>query len=209
MLIGVIADDFTGASDIANTLAKGGLATSQYLGVPGRAAASEVEAGVVSLKSRSIPAQDAVAASLEALRWLQAQGCRQFVFKYCSTFDSTPEGNIGPVAEALADALGVKGVVVCPAFPATGRTVYQGHLFVGDRLLNESGMREPPADADDRRRHPSLAAPADPVRGRPRPGRRRGRRGPPRLRRDAGGRRRGDGRGPRQHRPGVRGRAAR
>jgi uncharacterized protein YgbK (DUF1537 family) len=155
VLIGVIADDFTGASDIANTLAKGGLVTSQYLGVPGRAAAPEVEAGVVSLKSRSIPARDAVAASLEALRWLQAQGCRQFVFKYCSTFDSTPEGNIGPVAEALADALGARGVVVCPAFPTMGRTVYQGHLFVGDRLLNESGMEHHPltpmTDADIRR----------------------------------------------------------
>jgi uncharacterized protein YgbK (DUF1537 family) len=155
VLIGVIADDFTGASDIANTLAKGGLATSQYMGVPGGAAAPEVEAGVVSLKSRSCPAGDAVAASLDALQWLQAQGCRQIVFKYCSTFDSTPEGNIGPVAEALAHALDVKGVVVCPAFPAMGRTVYQGHLFVGDRLLNESGMEHHPltpmTDADIRR----------------------------------------------------------
>jgi uncharacterized protein YgbK (DUF1537 family) len=155
VLIGVIADDFTGASDIANTLAKGGLATAQYLGVPRVEAAEEVEAGVVSLKSRSIPAAEAVAASLEALWWLQAQGCRQIVFKYCSTFDSTPEGNIGPVAEALADALGVKGVVVCPAFPATGRTVYQGHLFVGDRLLSESGMQNHPltpmTDPDIRR----------------------------------------------------------
>ena len=160
MLIGVIADDFTGASDIANTLAKGlpgqgGLVTAQYLGVPGAGAAREVEAGVVSLKSRSIPAEEAVAASLEALCWLQAQGCRQFVFKYCSTFDSTPEGNIGPVAEALADALGVKGVVACPAFPAMGRTVYQGHLFVGDVLLSESGMEHHPltpmTDADLRR----------------------------------------------------------
>jgi 3-dehydrotetronate 4-kinase len=155
VLIGVIADDFTGASDIANTLAKGGLVTSQYMGVPGGDAAAEVEAGVVSLKSRSCPAGDAVAASLKALHWLQAQGCRQIVFKYCSTFDSTPEGNIGPVAEALADALGVKGVVVCPAFPAMGRTVYQGHLFVGDRLLNESGMQDHPltpmTDADIRR----------------------------------------------------------
>ena len=109
----------------------------------------------MSLKSRSVPVEDAVAASLEALHWLKAQGCRQFVFKYCSTFDSTPEGNIGPVAEALADALGVKGVVVCPAFPAMGRTVYQGHLFVGDRLLNESGMQNHPltpmTDADIRR----------------------------------------------------------
>jgi uncharacterized protein YgbK (DUF1537 family) len=155
LLIGVIADDFTGASDIANTIAKGGLATSQYMGVPGSAAAPEVEAGVVSLKSRSIPVGEAVAASLEALHWLRAQGCRQFVFKYCSTFDSTPEGNIGPVAEALADALAVKGVVVCPAFPAMRRTVYQGHLFVGDRLLNESGMQNHPltpmTDADIRR----------------------------------------------------------
>jgi uncharacterized protein YgbK (DUF1537 family) len=160
VLIGVIADDFTGASDIANTLAKGlpgqgGLVTSQYMGVPRGAAAAEVEAGVVSLKSRSVGVEDAVAASLEALHWLKAQGCRQVVFKYCSTFDSTPEGNIGPVAEALADALDVKGVVACPAFPAMGRTVYQGHLFVGDRLLNESGMQDHPltpmTDADIRR----------------------------------------------------------
>jgi uncharacterized protein YgbK (DUF1537 family) len=160
VLIGVIADDFTGASDIANTLAKGlpgrgGLVTSQYMGVPQGAADPEVEAGVVSLKSRSIPVADAVASSLAALDWLQAQGCRQFVFKYCSTFDSTPEGNIGPVAEALADALDVKGVVACPAFPAAGRTVYQGHLFVGDALLNESGMQNHPltpmTDADIRR----------------------------------------------------------
>jgi uncharacterized protein YgbK (DUF1537 family) len=160
VLIGVIADDFTGAGDIANTLAKGlpgqgGLATAQYVGVPRGDAAAEVEAGVVSLKSRSIPAREAVDASLHALRWLQAQGCRQFVFKYCSTFDSTPEGNIGPVAEALADALGVKGVVACPAFPAMGRTVYQGHLFVGDALLSESGMQSHPltpmTDPDIRR----------------------------------------------------------
>jgi uncharacterized protein YgbK (DUF1537 family) len=160
MLIGVIADDFTGASDIANTLAnglpgQGGLVTTQYMGVPQGTAGSEVEAGIVSLKSRSVPVEDAVASSLAALDWLKAQGCRQFVFKYCSTFDSTPVGNIGPVAEALADALEVKGVVACPAFPAMGRTLYQGHLFVGDRLLNESGMQNHPLtpmrDADIRR----------------------------------------------------------
>jgi 3-dehydrotetronate 4-kinase len=149
VLIGVIADDFTGASDIAHTLAKGllgqgGLLTSQYMGVPRGAADPEIEAGVVSLKSRSVPVADAVAASLDALQWLKAQGCRQVVFKYCSTFDSTPEGNIGPVAEALADALDVKGVAACPAFPAMGRTVYQGHLFVGDVLLSESGMQNHP-----------------------------------------------------------------
>jgi len=155
MLLGVVADDFTGASDIANTLARGGLATTQFLGIPDAAAPSSCEAGVVALKSRSIPAQQAVSQSLAALKWLQAQGCRQFVFKYCSTFDSTPRGNIGPVGEAMALALGVAGVAACPAFPATGRTVFQGHLFVGDRLLSESSLRNHPlnpmTDADLRR----------------------------------------------------------
>jgi uncharacterized protein YgbK (DUF1537 family) len=160
MLIGVIADDFTGASDIANTLAKGlpdqgGLRTVQYLGVPEEAAARDVEAGVIALKSRSISAELAVEQSLDAMHWLLAQGCQQIVFKYCSTFDSTPEGNIGPVGEALAAALEVSGVVACPAFPGAGRTVYQGHLFVNDRLLNESGLQNHPlnpmTDADIRR----------------------------------------------------------
>lgn len=160
MLLGVIADDFTGASDIANTIAcgdgeSGGLITSQYMGIPDYNAAPSVEAGVISLKSRSVPTADAVAQSLEALRWLKAQGCRQIVFKYCSTFDSTPQGNIGPVAQALAAELNVTGVVVCPAFPRAGRTIYQGHLFVHDRLLNESGMQNHPltpmTDADIRR----------------------------------------------------------
>ena len=155
MLLGVVADDFTGASDIANTLARGGLATTQFLGIPAGAAAGPCEAGVVALKSRSIPAQQAVNQSLAALKWLQAQGCRQFVFKYCSTFDSTSRGNIGPVGEAMARMLGVAGVVACPAFPATGRTVFQGHLFVGDRLLSESSLRDHPlnpmTDSDLRR----------------------------------------------------------
>lgn len=160
MLLGVIADDFTGAGDIANTLAKGlpgngGLDVRQYLGVPSGTAPENVEVAVISLKSRSIPAAEAVAQSLAALDWLKAQGCRQFVFKYCSTFDSTPQGNIGPVGEALAEALSVKGVVVCPAFPTVGRTVHQGHLFVNDRLLSESGMRDHPltpmTDPDIRR----------------------------------------------------------
>jgi uncharacterized protein YgbK (DUF1537 family) len=160
VLLGVIADDFTGASDIANTIAKGlppsgGLRTAQFLGVPKTAASADVEAGVVALKSRTIPAQAAVAQSLEALDWLLAQGCRQIVFKYCSTFDSSREGNIGPVGEALAAALDVKGVVACPAFPGAGRTVYMGHLFVHDRLLSESGMQNHPltpmTDPDIRR----------------------------------------------------------
>jgi len=160
MLIGVIADDFTGASDIANTLAKGvppegGLRTAQYAGLPNQPAERDIEAGVISLKSRSAPKKDAVRESLEALNWLCEQGYQQIVFKYCSTFDSTPEGNIGPVGEALSKELNAYAAVVCPAFPEVGRTVYQGHLFVADSLLNESGMQHHPltpmTDADIRR----------------------------------------------------------
>ena len=144
MKLGCIGDDFTGSSDLANTLAKGGMRATQYTGVPDGPADVSVEAGVVALKSRSIPVADAVARSLEALEWLRAQGCTQFFFKYCSTFDSTPEGNIGPVADALADALDAHKIIVCPAFPGTGRSVYQGHLFVNDVLLSESGMQNHP-----------------------------------------------------------------
>ena len=145
MILGVVGDDFTGSSDIGLVLAEGGMRTVQYVGVPGSPADAGVEAGVVALRSRSIPAADAVRQSLEALDWLRDQGCRQFLLKVCSTFDSTPEGNIGPVAEAMADALGTADpVVVCPAFATLGRTVYRGHLFVGDRLLSESGMESHP-----------------------------------------------------------------
>lgn len=155
MKLGCIGDDFTGSSDLANTLAKGGMKTVQYGGIPDHPAPPDVEAGVIALKTRSIPAPEAVRLSLAALDWLRAQGCTQIFFKYCSTFDSTPEGNIGPVAEALAEALGADRVIVCPAFPGTGRSVYQGHLFVADRLLNESGMQDHPlnpmSDADLRR----------------------------------------------------------
>ena len=150
MLLGCIVDDFTGASDIAAMLVNGGMRTIMVIGVP-----TDADAVVVALKSRSIPAADAVAQSLAALDWLLSGGCRQVVFKYCSTFDSTPAGNIGPVAEALAERLDTTGVVVCPAFPAQGRTVYQGHLFVRDRLLSESGMERHPlhpmTDPDIRR----------------------------------------------------------
>ena len=118
--------------------------TVQYSGVPATNAGADVEAGVVALKSRTIPVAEAVAQSLAALNWLKAQGCRQFLFKYCSTFDSTPEGNIGPVADALADALGATRVIVCPAYPSLKRSIFQGHLFVGDRLLSESGMENHP-----------------------------------------------------------------
>ncbi|MEM6677655.1 MAG: 3-oxo-tetronate kinase [Pseudomonadota bacterium] len=171
MHLGCIGDDFTGSSDLANTLAKGGMATVQYSGVPSAPAAEGVEAGVVALKSRTIPVADAVAQSLAALDWLRAQGCSQIFFKICSTFDSTPEGNIGPVADALLDALDIETpAIVCPAFPATGRTVFHGHLFVGDRLLSASGMENHPltpmTDPDIRRwlshqtRHPVGHLPA-------------------------------------------------
>ncbi|MEP9389463.1 3-oxo-tetronate kinase [Mesorhizobium sp. KR9-304] len=144
MLLGAIADDFTGASDLANTLAKGGMATTQFVGVPATEAAAGCEAGVVALKTRSIAPEDAVTQSLEAADWLKAQGCEQFLFKYCSTFDSTPQGNIGPVAEALLDRLGADLAVICPVFPATGRRLFMGHLFVGEKLLSESGMEKHP-----------------------------------------------------------------
>jgi len=155
LLLGCIADDFTGASDLANTLCREGMRATQYIDTPGSDTSADCEAAIIALKSRSIDADDAVQQSLEALRWLQSQGAQQFLFKYCSTFDSTPNGNIGPVAEALAHELGTAGVVVCPAFPTTGRTVYQGHLFVNDQLLNESGLQNHPlnpmTDADLRR----------------------------------------------------------
>ncbi|KVN87032.1 hypothetical protein WJ69_00580 [Burkholderia ubonensis] len=147
-LLGCIADDFTGATDLANMLVKSGMRTVQTIGVPAGDAAPEAaldaDAIVVALKSRTIPAADAVAQSLAALEWLRAQGCRQFFFKYCSTFDSTDAGNIGPVADALLDAAGGGFAIACPAFPENGRTIFRGHLFVGDVLLNESGMENHP-----------------------------------------------------------------
>jgi len=144
MLLGAVADDFTGASDLANTLARGGMRTVQFVGTQPGAAPADCEAGVVALKTRSIDAADAVRQSVEAARWLLDQGCRQILFKYCSTFDSTPAGNIGPVAEALLELTGAEVAVVCPAFPKAGRRLFMGHLFVGDRLLSESGMEHHP-----------------------------------------------------------------
>jgi uncharacterized protein YgbK (DUF1537 family) len=144
-LLGVIADDFTGATDIAGMLVKGGMRTIQTIGVPARGTISDdVDAVVVALKSRSIPAGDAVAQSLAALKALQAAGCKRFFFKYCSTFDSTDQGNIGPVGDALVDALGTAQAIYCPAFPENGRTIFFGHLFVGDILLSDSHMRHHP-----------------------------------------------------------------
>ncbi|AQH01766.1 hypothetical protein A9R05_23610 [Burkholderia sp. KK1] len=143
-LLGCIADDFTGATDLANMLVRGGMRTVQTIGVPAAGTQIEADALVVALKSRTIPADDAVRQSLDALRWLRAQGCRQFIFKYCSTFDSTDQGNIGPVADALLDELGDDFTIACPAFPENGRTIFRGNLFVGDVLLNESGMEHHP-----------------------------------------------------------------
>ena len=147
MILGCIADDFTGATDLANNLVRSGMRTVQTIGVPTSAHAIDADAVVVALKSRTLPAADAVAQSLHALRWLQGQGAAQIYFKYCSTFDSTPAGNIGPVTDALLDALHGPGqgfTIVCPAFPENGRTVFKGRLFVGDVLLSDSGMRDHP-----------------------------------------------------------------
>ena len=144
-LLGCIADDFTGATDLASMLVRNGMRTVQFIGTPDLGdAVPETDAVVVALKSRTIAAAEAVRQSLAALRWLQQAGCRQFLFKYCSTFDSTDAGNIGPVADALVEALGCGFAIACPAFPANRRTVYQGHLFVGGTLLNESGMQDHP-----------------------------------------------------------------
>lgn len=143
-LLGCIADDFTGGTDLAGMLVKAGMRTVQLIGVPDGPLPEGVDAVVVALKSRTSPVDDAVAESLAALKWLQQAGCRQFYFKYCSTFDSTPRGNIGPVAEALMKALGTSFTIACPAFPANARTIYKGCLFVGDVPLNESGMRNHP-----------------------------------------------------------------
>lgn len=144
LLLGCIADDFTGGTDLAGMLVKNGLRTVLMVGVPESPLPPDIDAVIIALKSRTGAAAEAVAQSLAALRSLQAHGCRQIYFKYCSTFDSTPDGNIGPVTEALMDALDTDFTIACPAFPANGRTIYQGHLFVGDTLLSDSGMRDHP-----------------------------------------------------------------
>jgi 3-dehydrotetronate 4-kinase len=153
VLLGAIADDFTGATDLCNTLVRRGMRSVQLIDVPADGAPiPDAEAIVIALKSRTIAAADAVAMSLKALKWLQRAGARQVLFKYCSTFDSTPLGNIGPVGEALLDALGSDPAsghesdftLYCPAFPEAGRTIFKGYLFVGDVLLSESGMKDHP-----------------------------------------------------------------
>jgi uncharacterized protein YgbK (DUF1537 family) len=144
LLLGCIADDFTGATDLANNLVRAGMRVVQTIGVPTAPLGTEVDAVVVALKSRTIPAAEAVAQSLAALHWLRQQGASQIYFKYCSTFDSTAAGNIGPVTDALMQALGTPFTIATPAFPDNQRTVFKGYLFVGDKLLNESGMQHHP-----------------------------------------------------------------
>ena len=144
LLLGCIADDFTGATDLANNLVRAGMRVVQTIGIPNAPLSAEVDAVVVALKSRTIAPQDAIDQSLQALQWLQAQGAQHIYFKYCSTFDSTAQGNIGPVTEALMQALETDFTIATPAFPDNGRTVFKGYLFVGDVLLNESGMQHHP-----------------------------------------------------------------
>ena len=145
VLLGAIADDFTGATDLANTLVGQGMHAVQVIGVPDAPVdLGDAEAVVVALKSRTAPVADAVADALAALEWLRGLGAEQIFFKYCSTFDSTADGNIGPVADALIDALDDDFALVCPAFPANDRSVYMGHLFVGGLLLEESSMKDHP-----------------------------------------------------------------
>jgi uncharacterized protein YgbK (DUF1537 family) len=148
LLLGCIADDFTGATDLANNLVRAGMRVVQTIGVPTEPLQAQVDAVVVALKSRTLPPDEAVAQSLAALRWLQAQHVEQVYFKYCSTFDSwyrgDVRGNIGPVTEALMAALGCNLTIATPAFPDNQRTVFKGHLFVGDVLLSDSGMKDHP-----------------------------------------------------------------
>ena len=141
LLLGCIGDDFTGSTDLANTLVRNGMRTVQLLGVPhAKTPVPDADAIVVALKSRTAPVAEAVAESLAALSWLQAAGAQQFFFKYCSTFDSTAEGNIGPVADALLAELNINFTIACPAFPENNRTIFNGHLFVGEQLLSDSSM---------------------------------------------------------------------
>ena len=143
MLIGAVADDITGATDLSLMLSRAGLRTVQVIGVP-EGELPQADAVVIALKSRTIPAGEAVALALASGKALLQGGARQILFKYCSTFDSTDQGNIGPVTAALMDLTGASLTIACPAFPANGRTVYKGHLFVGDQLLSDSPMQDHP-----------------------------------------------------------------
>ncbi|AUX79406.1 3-oxo-tetronate kinase [Sinorhizobium fredii] len=144
LLIGCVADDFTGATDVAGIFAKSGMKTTVLIDVPNEELEVDADAIVVALKTRTIDPSDAVAQSIAALRWLQHRGAAKFYFKYCSTFDSTERGNIGPVLDAMLAELGGDLTTACPAFPANARTIYKSNLFVGDIPLSESGMKNHP-----------------------------------------------------------------
>ena len=166
LILGCIADDFTGGTDLANNLVRAGMRTVQVIGVP-QGQVADCDAVVVALKSRTAPVEQAVAQSLAAARWLRAQGATQIYFKVCSTFDSTPRGNIGPVTEALMDALDASFVVITPAFPENARTVFKGHLFVGEALLSDSSMKDHPlTPMTDANLVRVMQAQLDPQRGR-------------------------------------------
>jgi len=164
ILLGCIADDFTGATDLANNLVRAGMRVVQAIGVPAGPLATEVDAVVVALKSRTIAPAEAVAQSLEALRWLQAQGARQIYFKYCSTFDSTPAGNIGPVTEGLMEALGCDFTIATPAFPQRANRV-QGLPVCRRGAAQRERHAKPSAHADDRCQPGACAAGADAAQG--------------------------------------------
>jgi len=142
--LGCIADDFTGATDLASMLARSGVNVSLRIGVPLSTPENTAEIEVIALKTRSISASKAIEESLSALKWLNEAGAKKYFFKYCSTFDSTREGNIGPVSEALMNELKVDQTIYCPAFPENGRSIYMGNLFVGQKLLSESSMKDHP-----------------------------------------------------------------
>lgn len=145
LALGCIADDYSGASDLANTLTRAGLRTIQTIGIPDESLVlPEVDAVVVALKIRSIAPETAVAQALDALGWLRVRTTGHIMFKVCSTFDSTDRGNIGPITDALREAYGEGTVPVTPAFPEAGRTVFMGHLFVGNRPLHESPLKDHP-----------------------------------------------------------------
>ena len=141
---GAIADDFTGATDLAGLLARSGVRVSLRMGIPTEEPANPAPIEIIALKCRTSPVGEAVAETLSALEWLRKAGAQRFFWKYCSTFDSTPRGNIGPVAEALMKALGTSQTIYCPAFPENGRSIYMGNLFVGEQPLAESPMKDHP-----------------------------------------------------------------
>ena len=143
-VLGCIADDFTGATDLAGILARAGVSASLRIGVPDSPPSEAAPFEVIALKIRTVPVAEAVAEAKTALKWLQSAGAERFFWKYCSTFDSTPKGNIGPVAEALMSELHAEQTIYCPAFPENGRSIYMGNLFVGRLPLAESPMKDHP-----------------------------------------------------------------